>query len=315
MRTGDLNSNGGRVGGHDLLHHEAAHTVHRNRSAKGFDAGIHVFDFAADGHGHTAHSDGIDGAHILEGRTFEDVRLGHRNGVGDVQRGGCRLVIATIGPIDAQQVAIALLARLFTVGGPGDALADLQRDDRHRGFARILVGAEDADLCALHIGRIVAEREETHRITGTDHRLVGDNAEHRADIKTRGLHTHICATEGHILTALAVGAQVIGIPFPVHADAERGRSTAIGGFEIVAKATAFHRSIVSDRTARTIRVAAAIDLILSVRSVLRLNSRGQGDGRAAHKQGGQQFIRRADHCTPPSFIVDAMTVSSSTTRR
>src|SRR5690606_12846507 len=74
--TRHLNRHGGGVGGHDLLHHEAARAIHRNCGAEGGDARGGVLDLAAQSDGGALYRDGVNDAHVLEQGTCVDVRLG-----------------------------------------------------------------------------------------------------------------------------------------------------------------------------------------------------------------------------------------------
>ncbi len=121
--TRHLNGDGGGIGGDDLLDHEAARAVDRNHGPQGGDAGCSVLDLAADGDGGALDRDGVDDAHVLEQKPCMDVRLGDINRMGHVQRQGRSLVVASFGVIDAQHIAIAMLARLIPLGRPQHRLA------------------------------------------------------------------------------------------------------------------------------------------------------------------------------------------------
>ncbi|MNT66354.1 hypothetical protein D3C72_2044150 [compost metagenome] len=124
-----------------------------------------------------------------------------------------------------------MLTRRITVGRPQDRLAEARRNDGQRRFLRALIGTENADLGAINVGRIVAQREEANAVASADHRLVSDDAEHRTHVEGRGLDPHVGAGQSQILTTLPVGAEIISIlPCPVHADAERTRRPVISGF-------------------------------------------------------------------------------------
>ncbi|MNQ47955.1 hypothetical protein D3C85_618150 [compost metagenome] len=277
--TRHLHRHGGGVGGHDLLDHEAARAIHRNRGSEGGDARGGVLDLAAQGDGGALDRDGVDDAHVLEQGACVDVRLGDVDRMGHVQRQGRGLVVAALGVIDAQDIAIAMLARLVAVGRPQDGLAEARRNDRQRRFLGALIGAEDANLGPVDIGGVVAEGEEAHGVAGADHRLLRHDAQHRAHVEGRGLNPHVGPGQGQVLTTLAVGAQIIAVlPCPIDADTERTRRPAISGFQVVPDAAAFDRRIVRHRAAGALGVATAIDLTIISGGVLGLSPGREGDG-------------------------------------